>query len=323
MLSWSLVTTHDGIVGYWDGEPLRVPPRMGTSDEDLSYLSKPVRSLLIDAMLHPAFRVTGSDGQATASVEGRPLFTIERPSRAVFRQQLKMVRAYADLRADRVNEILMQTGDLFSFFGAQCYLSAERNAKTLAMLYTCQRLMVTLEMPLKHFCRAPRPVDYATHIQPMIQTPDHSSYPSGHAIEVFAAATVLARLTTGLGPKAAMTETTARGRRAGMAFRLAHRIATNRSIAGVHFPVDSGAGAVAGCLLGEAVYRVATGLDDWPDEVSIGFETQGDGEPPYDLTLNWLRNRLPDDADAGAGDPETILGTLWAEAALEWRELTE
>ena len=38
-----------------------------------------------------------------------------------------------------------------------------------------------------------------------------------------------------------------------MPFRLAHRIAVNRSVAGVHFPVDSAAGAFLGCAIGQAV----------------------------------------------------------------------
>jgi membrane-associated phospholipid phosphatase len=275
----------------------------------------------MNSLLFPQFTVSGADGDATLSVNGTELVSLSRPSTDVFKQQLAMVRAYSDLRTDRVNEILLQTGDLFSFYGALGYLSNARNKHTLAALYTCQRIAVHVEMPIKHFCRAPRPIDYATHIQPMIQTPDHSSYPSGHAIEVFAASTVLARLMTGLGPRDALnapvdSET---GRMAGMAFRLAHRIASNRSVAGVHFPIDSAAGAVIGCLLGDAIYRVATGADDWQDLTEISFDLVGPSDPPFDLTLRWLREQLPEDAAGGAtGDDTTIFGKLWKDAAAEW-----
>jgi len=321
MLSSALMTTHDGIVGYWDGAPLRRPAPLGTTDADTKYLSSEVRANLLDSMIFPDFTVTGADGQASLAAKGQSLVRVERPVREVFQQQLKMVRAYADLREDRMDEILEQTEDLVSFFGALGYLSADRHAKTMALLYTVLRVAVHVEMPIKHFCRAPRPIDYATHVQPMIQTPDHSSYPSGHAIEVFAAATVLARVMTGLGPKASLTDALDKGRMASMAFRLAHRVATNRSVAGVHFPVDSAAGAAIGCVVGEALYRIAAGNDDWPDEQVVSFAPATDGTPSFDLTLGWLRDGLGDDAASDLmPDEATILGKLWKEAVAEWAE---
>ena len=309
------------MVGYWDGRPLRNPAPLGTSDTDLGYLSAGVRATLLDALLHPEFAVSGQDGFGTLKVRGNTLMTLHRPDRDVFRHQLAMVRAYADLRSDRIAETINQTFDLLSFFGAIGYLSASRNAHTLELLATVLRLAVHVEMPMKHYCRAPRPIDYAPQIQPMIQTPDHSSYPSGHAIEVFTASTVLARVMTGLGPKAAMTETDDNGRMANMAFRLAHRIATNRSVAGVHFPVDSAAGAAMGCALGEALYRIAAGNDDWPALKEVSFQPLPESEAPFDLTLGWLRDELADDATAGLmPDDTTIFGKLWKEAEAEWAE---
>jgi membrane-associated phospholipid phosphatase len=319
-----LISTYDGIVGYWDGMPLRNPKRIGANDADVSYLSTDVRSKLMNSLLFPAFTVNGHDGEATLSVNGAPLLTLRRPEREVFRQQLAMVRAYSDLRTDRINEILVQTGDLFSFYGALGYLSSDRHKNTLSTLYTCQRIAVHVEMPIKHFCRSPRPVDYATHIQPMIQTPDHSAYPSGHATEVFAASTVFSRLMTGLGPKQALSAPvdSEKGRMAGMAFRLAHRIASNRTVAGVHFPVDNASGALIGCLLGDALYRVATGADDWPDPTDIAFDADDPSDPPFDLTLRWLRDQLPDDAEEATPDDSTVFGKLWKDAAEEWEEET-
>ena len=324
MLSSALITTYDGIVGYWDGVPLRKPKHPGGDDSDIKYLSNSVRSNLLDSMVFPDFKVTGSDGAATLSAAGNELLTLHRPKDEVFEQQLKMVRAYADLRDDRIEEILVQTEDLLSFYGAQMYLSAQRNSKTMALLYAANRVAVHVEMPIKHFCRSARPIDYATHIQPMIQTPDHSSYPSGHAIEVFATSTVLARVMTGMGPKAALSAPvdSEHGRMAGMAFRLAHRIACNRSVAGVHFPVDNASGAMIGCILGEALYRVATGAGEWPPEKKdIAFTPHQTAEPPFDLTLRWLREELPGDAPNGStGDETTIFGKLWHDAVMECEE---
>ena len=137
--------------------------------------------------------------------------------------------------------------------------------------------------------------------------------------------TVFARLLTGLGPKDALSAPPDddKGRMAGMAFRLAHRIATNRTVAGVHFPVDNASGAVVGCGIGEAMYRLATGTSGWPSLTDVAFSTVPESEPPFDLTLRWLRDILPSDATTGAsGDDATILGKLWKEAAAEWVEAT-
>ncbi|MEP6318844.1 MAG: phosphatase PAP2 family protein, partial [Paracoccaceae bacterium] len=247
---------------------------------------------------------------------------LNRPTRAVFEQQLPMVRAYGDLRGDRLTEILLQTEDLVSFFGAQGYLSANRNRHTMAALYTALRAAVHIEMPIKHFCRSARPIDFAPMVQPMIQTPDHSSFPSGHAIEVFAAATVFARLVTGLGPKEAMTNADNNGRMGTLAFKLALRIASNRSVAGVHFPIDSASGAIIGCSLGEALYRIACGNDDFPPLVNVEFDLVPEAAAPFDLTLPWLKSKLPDDAPGhlSAAD-DTIFGKLWDEADNEWNEI--
>ena len=132
----------------------------------------------------------------------------------------------------------------------------------------------------------------------------------------------MARLMAGLGPKGALTGSGAAATIGAMPFRVAHRIATNRSIAGVHFPVDSAAGAVLGCALGEAVYRLAceNGAIDWPQPRDITFQPGAEAAPSFDLTLGWLRTTL--DADAATGTPNsgTILGTLWGAAAGEWTE---
>ncbi|WP_413720270.1 hypothetical protein [Silicimonas sp. MF1-12-2] len=54
---------------------------------------------------------------------------------------------------------------------------------------------------------------------------------------------------TGLVP-GALTETNAVRQIAAMPFCIAHRIAANWSIAGIHFPMDSATSAVLGCALG-------------------------------------------------------------------------
>ena len=89
----------------------------------------------------------------------------------------------------------------------------------------------------------------------MLQTPAHGSLPSGHASESFMIAHVLSTL-------ASEKEETLYGDRRVLReqlMRQAARIATNRVVAGVHFPIDSAAGQMLGLCLGEYLLARCTG----------------------------------------------------------------
>ena len=102
-------------------------------------------------------------------------------------------------------------------------------------------------------CR--RPGELSPNIQPMIATPAHSSLPSGHATEAFAVATVLnaivrlGRASGRNGPENASKA--AWERYAHMFSMVAARVGVNRTVAGVHFPVDTVAGCTLGVTLGQ------------------------------------------------------------------------
>ncbi|HEV7915762.1 MAG TPA: phosphatase PAP2 family protein, partial [Albitalea sp.] len=76
-------------------------------------------------------------------------------------------------------------------------------------------------------------------VQPVIPTPGHGSLPSGHATDAYFVASLLRELLP--GPSYERVDVQMR--------RLAYRIADNRVVAGLHFPMDS----VAGCLLGDTL----------------------------------------------------------------------
>jgi hypothetical protein len=77
----------------------------------------------------------------------------------------------------------------------------------------------------------------------MILTPGHGALPSGHATEAFMVAYILWRLRR--------TVDSANDHRwCEQLMRQASRVAINRTVAGVHFPVDSAAGQVLGLTLG-------------------------------------------------------------------------
>ena len=137
----------------------------------------------------------------------------------------------------------------------------------------------------------------------MITTPGHGSFPSGHGTEIFAAVTVLKAL---LG----LTDTSLTGLQLD---RLAARIATNRVIAGVHFPVDSVAGRLLGhqlaafFLSASSEGKVQSGWtsrrfdadaffnqtgQDFKPTVPIGATTYYPSMPPTKPTV-WLATSIP------------------------------
>jgi hypothetical protein len=141
-----------------------------------------------------------------------------------------------------------------AFFCSIPYLHPARTPYTLELLAATQRLANFCHMRMKQALASRRPNEYSPQVQPMILTPSHSTFPSGHATEAFMAAAVLWRLLQAAGPPSPTATTGTKPYQLmgwlEQLIRLANRIAVNRTIAGVHFPVDSAAGCVLGLTLG-------------------------------------------------------------------------
>jgi hypothetical protein len=90
----------------------------------------------------------------------------------------------------------------------------------------------------------------------------------------------------------------------------------------VHFPVDSAAGALLGCRLGEHIFGLANGADHIAEsEFKPGLGP--DVNPGYfdcngDFGLDWLGNSLPPALAPGSGAKSDILGEFWTLADKEW-----
>jgi hypothetical protein len=148
---------------------------------------------------------------------------------------------------ERTPEILAQIDNQFAFVSAITGLHPERHRFTVELLVNAIQFTVLLEMQFKHLLAGWRPVQYSEQVQPMITTPGHGSFPSGHATQAF----VLARLLAGILPASAAYDPMRE-----QLYWQAARIATNRVVAGVHFPVDS----VAGRLLGHSIAEYVLSL---------------------------------------------------------------
>lgn len=171
--------------------------------------------------------------------------TLIRPTTKTFGEQISLVLSYAELREERTSEILAQIEQHHAFWNALVPIQADRLRHTRELLEAAIQFAVYIEMKFKHELACWRPCDYSAQVQPMLTTPGHGSLPSGHCTQAYVVAEVLKALlnTMQQGP----------GYRTFNAqlHRLAARIATNRVIAGVHFPVDNVAGRLLGTVLGE------------------------------------------------------------------------
>jgi hypothetical protein len=200
----------------------------------------------------------------------------------------------------------------------------DRTRRTFELVNMVLQLCVYVEMRFKHALGCYRPVEYNAEVQPVLTTPGHGTFPMGHATQAYAVAYVLKSLLNlfpnpqGQSPGGYPTVIEQLDRQAA-------RIATNRVIAGVHFPVDSMAGRMLGVALGE--YFVAC---------CVGGATPGrtfnaafiDGNPTMDFNPFDDVNQGLDNAPGGgtlysaAPGPNIVLSPLmqylWNQAKAEW-----
>jgi hypothetical protein len=331
----ALVRHRDGIVGTWlplgafPGNQLRLETDGAPALDNLERWEPWVRAATFDFEVCSKLQFSHPDKNEAVvwhvddvNVQADPptsklvrLATLTRPPVEVFVKQLNLVNNYADLREDRASEVLSQIDAVLAFWSSVVNLHPDRRRWTLELLATAVRMAGHVEMRFKHALACRRPVELSPQIQPMILTPGHGSLPSGHACEAFVAAYVLWQL---IAPKSQEYCV--------QLLRQAARVAINRQVAGVHFPVDSAAGQVLGLSLGEyfvarcskheyrhrcfkgPAYNTAANIDhdfDWrelilPDGTLPGFPFFAHWDKPF------------------APQKSPLLEWLWERAANEW-----
>ncbi|MCR9136245.1 MAG: phosphatase PAP2 family protein [Alphaproteobacteria bacterium] len=182
-----------------------------------------------------------------------PFFKLKRPTARRFAQELPYVRDYADQRADRSAEILSQLDSITDYFAMVLGLTGSRNPFTLELIGLVSHLAGQAVMIPKHVMACRRPDELDGRLMPLIPTPGHSSFPSGHATQAAAVSTVLQSLLSQCPDHFPDHQ-----ERISLIKMMAHRIAVNRTVAGVHFPIDSWAGAFFGTKVGE-IFTAAAG----------------------------------------------------------------
>jgi membrane-associated phospholipid phosphatase len=265
------------------------------------------------------------------------LVSLTPPEAPKIAEQMAEVRAAMDLRADRLPEIIAQSDGFLPFFAAQMPFGMNRRPYTVHLISAMLDTVIAVEQRMKHLCSVVRPVDLTPQIQPVIETPGHSAYPSGHATEAFATATLLAALKlTGAGVEdeklvdgvleklTPSTESAPVTDPVMLLYRLAARIADNRTVAGVHYPVDSAHGALLG--LSTTLALIAHCLGGGPERPVPEWAADGN-DWSGDFSLRKWCAALGNGAQKGwRGGTTTLpktedwqlLPALWQAAAAEW-----
>jgi membrane-associated phospholipid phosphatase len=334
----ALTHTAEALIGYWDGAV--EAPGPGDADPLANFMDLDPfpRGMVLMHEGMSLFSMRPGAEKAVLVNAKTALVTLTPPEPEKLAEQMLELRAAMDLRSDRLAEILAQSNDIMPFFAAQNSLRATRKPYTALLVTALRDTVVAQEQRMKHFCSVPRPIDLSAQVQPIIETPGHSAYPSGHATEAFAFATMFAALRlSGAGTadaaliKAILGKVTRAVEMAHdtdpeiLLYRLAARIADNRTIAGVHYPVDSAHGGLLGlgltlafvahCLGGGKKHPVPVLSADakgWMGDFSLRKWCEALN---MDGNNGWRRGTtsLP------AAENWHLLPQIWSAAVAEWK----
>ncbi|MBL8328995.1 MAG: phosphatase PAP2 family protein [Rubrivivax sp.] len=209
-------------------------------------------------------RRKGAAAASPASLSLLPLIEVQGPAAGFHagRQIDKVLRAAIE-REERLPEILCQAEDFRLFFYSLTGLDRVPCVRVNELISLAWSWATHVVMMLKNNLAVARPVQRSQLVMPIIATPAHGSLPSGHATIAALSAHLLAALLYE-GAAASARRDSERvadqaARRAARLHTLASRIAFNRVVAGVHFPMDSHIGRHLGAHLAAAFLALARG----------------------------------------------------------------
>jgi hypothetical protein len=290
-----------------------------------------VRSVLVEMELLRAVELVSTKGGAGLKLVGSgvPLVSMGRLAPSVFDHQLKLVQSFAALRAERTSEILTQVVPQTAHWSSIAALSPDRHRYTWELVGVGLRFAMMMVMQLKYEFNVQRPWERSAVIQPMIMTPGYTAYPCGHATEASFVAELVPLLAADPTHPCAVDSDARKDGMARQLNRLAFRIAENRVVAGLHYPVDSIAGQALGVML--ARYFVWLTRDSLPGikkkDLTIGavafpepLKIKGDEEQPaFDCFVEEQLCVDPPGKQLPKQVPDApVLRDLWTLARREW-----
>jgi acid phosphatase (class A) len=205
----------------------------------------------------------------------------------MFSEMTLLVAYSLDKRTEHAAEIIEQAFSMHAYFAQLLMLTTGANPYALKIMEMAARVaeMVGVYYKLK-FNRA-RPQQVFPAIVPLLNSPAHASYPSGHSLEAHLIALALAEVFP------AARE---------VLLELARQIGRNREYAGLHFPSDTQAGKD----IAEAVFPYLQSCPIFQEVLALAGK-----EPGAQAELQRPPERLPPEAgtgrsqqgDAAAADP--------------------
>jgi acid phosphatase (class A) len=154
--------------------------------------------------------------------------------------QLRKVLGMADEREPRFVEIIDQheAEGAIKYWLGMLMIDASNAPATYALIRVGRRIGEVVVMCLKDRFREPRPSQVCSAIVPMVDPPITPAFPAGHALQSRLISKLIAEAKRPFVQPA-------------MLYLLADRIAENRIIAGLHYPLDNLAGREAADMVFE------------------------------------------------------------------------
>ena len=320
MLADAIIRTRAGI-GATDGQlSVRKPDPATTLPFNSAYVfnrwDPNVRFYVLLSELMSGMTFEPSEEKeiiVSADCKGKlKLITLTQPSAVVLKGQCKLVQSWSELRNDRLTEIMSEMAPQVAYWSSMLNLQPQRHKWTMELLNLALGVAAITSFRIKHVLAIPRPSAFSPDIQPIIAVPEHGSLPSGHATEAYAAANILSAL-AGRCDRNAHTRL----------FTQASRIAINRTIAGVHFPMDSEAGKMVGTAVAEMLLTKADALKRWNPRTFVNtkedFDFPQSADSGHSYVVDTAENLEEDSTLPPPGTPQVpLVKWLWRKAKAEW-----
>jgi membrane-associated phospholipid phosphatase len=319
-----------GLGGAGDVGALRAPgtlPPLAPATSIPRYGAQVRASMALMELLGSVqFRLDAASGAAALHARcaagpgggGALLARMTRPTRAFLDAQLALTDSWASARDARLPQVLTQVAPPLAQFASVLNLQTARHGRTLELLNVALQFAYAVCMHFKHALACPRPSELSAGLMPVLEVPPHPALPAGHANE----ATVSVELLS------ALAGLTAGGDARMLLRRVAWRIAENRVVAGVHYPIDNVAGRMLGDSLASYLLAAAGAAPSWSGGCFDGARL-GPEQPAHMQEVDEAsaaadgRSSGPgctalEAATAPAADGLSVWREMWTLARKEW-----